>query len=791
MNLVNIFNKEREIFLFLRESDGRLVIKRDSSFFPYYYDQCEEGTCVGYDRKRLKKLYLTMPQDIVGRRSGTSYEADIPFTKRYLIDKVKEIVPSRLRWYMLDMENLVPKGSPMPKPLETRKAQYPISCLVLYDNLENKYHEWFLGDYKTEGDLILSFCDFIKNNPPDILMAHNMKGYDYPYLTYRIPQFAERISPIGTARYGSKDFLYPAGISIVDTLEWWKKYTLNKEESYALEALMEKYLGYDKGKYKNMDFSKLDQNILGRCRGDVEGMVALEKKMQMIPHFDQIRRISQVEWEDLIWNSRVIDMFLLREAKACNVALPMKPKSEEVNEGEFEGAFRDAFETGAFYQIGKYDLSGAYCYAIIDLCLDSVNILSEGPYDDDEILVNVTNRVTKEITAKYVIKQNPNALLPKVVRKLVEEKNKLKKLKEETNPESSEYEDIEKRYDAFKTIVLSAWGVIGNKYFRLYDSRIASMITAVVRDLLHFVFDELKKAGYKVIYIDTDSAFIFDGGVNISEFLNQLVERWAVERFGKKVTIEFDYEGHFEKLLILTKCRYVGYLRGKKGIKKEIKGVEVKRKDSTKFMKKFQEELIDKILNKESKESIVAWIWGKAEDLKSQPLENISFPCSLSKKPSEYASYTKPLQALDNTPGFQKDIAENFFYVYVEPEYYTEENSVVEYYREVSGKRSGSFKKEKLTKVKLEELCRASRKDAEALVSDGMIKKEVRIQKVKKSRDVMAFDEECKEHIRNVDWEQMKQRNVFMKTETLFKAMGWEKDLDQFGVSEREEECAV
>ena len=788
MNLVNIFNKEREIYLFLRDYQGRLEIKRDSSFFPYYYEQCPDGSCRGYDGTPLKKLFLSNPKDIIDRRSQTSYEADILFQKRYIIDKVKEISATKLRWQMVDMENLVPKGALMPKPLETQRAQYPISCIVLYDNLEDKYHEWFLGDYKNEGDLILDFCNYIKNNSPDLLLAHNMKGYDYPYWIYRIPKFAERISPIGMTRYGTKDFYYPAGISIVDTLEWWKKYTLGKEESYALDALMGKYLGYDKGKYKNVDFSKLDRNIIGRCRGDVEGMVALEKKMQFIPYYDMIRRISHVEWEDLIWSSRIIDMFLLREAKKCNVSLPMKPRYEDADEEEFEGAFRDAFETGAFYQIGKYDLSGAYCYTIIDLCLDSVNVMPEGPFDDDEIEVKVTDRLTGEVTTKYVIKQNPEALLPKVVKQLVDEKNKLKKLKEETNPESPEYEDIEKRYNAFKTIVLSAWGVIGNKYFRLYDSRIASMITAVVRDLLHYVFDELKKAGYKVIYIDTDSTFIYDGGKNISEFLNQLVERWALDRFGKKVTIEFDYEGHYEKLLILAKCRYIGYLKNSKGkVKKEIKGVEAKRKDSTKFMKKFQEELIDKILKKESKESIIAWVWGKTEDLKDQPLEHIAFPCSLSKKPEQYSSYTKPLQALDNTPGFKKDIGDNFFYIFVEPQYYTEEKLVIEYYREIPGKRAGTMKKEKLTKKALEELCASPSvtKHPDVLVQEGLIKKDERIQKVKKTKDVMAFDEDHKDHIKDVDWEQIKRRNVFLKLETLFKAMGWADDLKQFGVDDK------
>lgn len=780
MNLVNVHSQGRELFLFIRDKEGKLEIIKENGFFPYYYDQCPEGNCIGYDGVQLKKLFLSSPKEIVERRSQTSYEADIIYSKRFLIDRVDEITETRLRWNMVDMEILTPKNE-VPRPLETKRAPFPISCIVLYDNLTDKYHTWYLGDFKNESDLWMVYCNHLKNNPPDLLIAHNMNGFDYPYWYYRIPKFSEKVSPIGQSRYGTKEFQFPAGISIVDSLEWWKKYTLNKEESYALDSLMQKYLGYDKGKYKKIDFSKLSPDIIGRCQGDVKGMVELEKKMQMIPHYDMIRRISQVEWEDIKWNSRIIDMFLLKEAKKSSVVLPMKPSGDEIDDEEFEGAFREAFDTGAFYGTGKYDLSGAYCYAITNLCLDSMNITDKRI--ENSLCIDVRNRETLALEKQFYVNQNPNALLPKVVTKLVDEKNKLKKLKEETNPESAEYEDIEKRYNAFKTIVLSAWGVIGNKYFRLYDSRVASMITAVVRDLLHYVLSKLEESGYKVIYIDTDSVFIDDNGKNITEYLNQIIEQWSLKRFNKKVTIEFDYEGHFEKLLILAKCRYIGYLRSKKGIKKEIKGVEAKRKDSTKFMKRFQEDLIDKILNKESKDSIITWIWDKTKELKTQALENIAFPCSLSKKPDEYETYTKPLQALDNTPQFKKEIGDKFFYIYVQPEFYTEEKNIIEYYRDIPGKRPGTIKKDKLTKKVLDELCHPQPnyvKTPDVLVSEGIVKRENRVQKVKKARDVMAFDEDHCNHVKNIDWDQMVQRNIIMKLETLFKAMGWEEDLKIF-----------
>ena len=375
----------------------------------------------------------------------------------------------------------------------------------------------------------------------------------------------------------------------------------------------------------------------------------------------------------------------------------MKPKDAE--ETEFEGAFRDAFKTGVFNKVGKYDLSGAYCYAIIDFCLDSVNLVNEpGP---DTITIPVHDRETEAVVATYYVRQK-DALLPAVVNKFVSKKNELKDLKNKLDKNSPEYKEAELKYDGFKTIVLSAWGVIGNKYFRRYDSRIASLTTGLVRDLLHHVFSELKRKGFETLYIDTDSAFILDNGIDINDILNAIIEKWAMDNFGKKISIRFDYEGHFSKLFILAKCRYRGLLQTATGEKDEVKGIEQKRKDSTKFMKTFQKLLFDKILDREPKEEIFAWIHGNIGNVHNLPLTDIAKPVKLAKKPEEYKAVPFFVRALNDTPGFTKNLGEPFFVIPVEPEYYTVPKTTTKYWIEVPGKKEGKIKKEALTVKKLE-----------------------------------------------------------------------------------------
>jgi len=45
-----------------------------------------------------------------------------------------------------------------------------------------------------------------------------------------------------------------------------------------------------------------------------------------------------------------------------------------------------------------------------------------------------------------------------------------------------------------------------------------------------------------------------------------------------------------------------------------------------------------------------------------------------------------------------------------------------------------------------------------------------------KAKDVMAFDEDNNEHIKRdmVDWDMIIRRNILMKLDTIFEAMGWD-----------------
>lgn len=692
MKLVNIFNSRRTLYLFCRDEDGILRIKTTSDFFPYFYEPDGEGRDISYNGIPLRKIIVSEPSAVPKQRSNNAFEADILFTKRYVIDKVGELEKCPIKYAFIDIEVLAEE---LPN---VQDAKYPVSCISVYNSMTKFTQTFYLEDYENEYTLLDDFIEYMKKEQFDLWLSWNVK-FDYNYLFYRIPDFAEKISIIGKSRYGDGEVFYPAGISIVDYLGWYKKVTFNREKSYALDYIAQKHLGEES--HGKTDFGKLTEQIKIKNRRDVERMVKIEEKFKLLPYYDAVRRLSKVEWEDLIWNSRTIDMLLLQEAKKQGVALPMKQKENEKE--DFEGAYREAFKTGAFYGVGKYDLTSAYPFAIINFCLDPANVREQK--EKNTIFIDNTH-----------FKQNPNALLPIVVNKLMTLKNDIKQKLSTLDIKSGQYKDTKLMYDAIKSIVNSAYGVMGNRFFRLYDKRVASATPFLVRDLLKYTKDKIAEKGYDVIYADTDSVFI-QSEEDLTDILNEIVQEWGKEKYGKEsVNIEFDYEGQFEKLLILTKCRYFGYINKGKGIEEEIKGVEAKRKDSTIFMKKFQRELIDMILKKHSKEDIFEWINMELAKIQNTPLHEIAFPCKLARHPSEYKNLPIFVRALNNSPNYEKKVGDPFYYIYM------------------NGKDD-------------------SGKDL-----------------------VMAFDEDSNSHIHKnlVNWELMIKRNITMKLDTIFEAMGWE-----------------
>lgn len=710
MRILNIYNNRREIYIFWRTDEGTLKITHYKGFYPYFYEPDKTGTFRSYKNEPLKRWIVSEPADVSKKRSANAYEADILFCKRFLIDKVDKIEKCPIKVGFIDIEIQTPE---LPN---VQDAKHPISCISVYNFMDKSIQTFFLPTYRSEYEMLEAFIAYLQKEKFDILTGWNFTKFDYPYLFNRTlamfdmkgiknTNLSEKISPINKCRYGDGEIFYPAGVSIIDYLIWFQKITLNREKVYTLDYVSQKYL--NEPKKQKIDFTQLTNELKERNINDVKCLAKLEEKFNLIPYFDEIRRLTKAEWEDLYLNSRMIDMLLLEEAKLKKVVLPMKPAEERgtlEKESEFQGAYREIFASGRFENVYKADIASAYPFSIINFCLSPENITST---KSDNVITIADNNFI----------QNENALLPAITKKLINLKNEIKNELNTTSVDALNYKEIKQRYDAIKSLVNSAFGVMGNRFFRLYDPRVASSITFVVRSLLHYVKDKLNEIGCKVLYIDTDGIF-YQANSDQIDYLNQMVKQWAKEVFNKdKVDITFESEGIYEKILLLALCRYYGLFRKSNGeLEVEIKGIESKRKDSTAYIVKFQTTLINKILDNETKDNIYKWIKEEINNFKNQNIIDISFPCKVAKSPELYKNQPIFIRALKNTPEFQHKIGDSFYYIFMQGQDET--------------------------------------------------KKEM----------VKALSEEQFEHINkeNINWQKMLERNIIMKLDVIFKAMNWD-----------------
>lgn len=675
MKLQNISNFQSHVYLYLRRDDLSQEIKVIKDFLPFYYEPKEDGKFKGYDGTPLQRLFCTDPAQIKERRSNISWESDILFTKRYILEQIPVIEKSPIVKCFFDIE--VPSPDEFPDPM---KAKYEISTIRAWDNKTKEMHNFFIKDLKTEFAVIDGFIKYVKHLAPDLLIAWNIEGFDYPYLYNRYPDFSKDISPVGRNRYGNESLPYPAGISVIDLLGLFNKFTLNKRESYALMNIGHEELGYPLE--EDYDFTDLDA-CYEKCGDDVMKMVKLDEKYNLIETFDEIRRLTTCLWEDMMPkkigmsyqsnNSKPLDMLFLRYAKQLGIVLPKKETDFDEEGEKIDGAYRAIFDKGIFRsndkeKIWKVDLSSAYPSMLRDFSLDSTTVSNTAI--EGAIKIDITERETGAYKCSYWYKQDSTAIIPTVARKLLQMKDELKEKLNSLDKNSDEYNRLDISYNSLKSLVNSLYGILANRYFRLFDNRIAETTTFLVRDVLHYVKNKVEEAGYKVIYVDTDSVF-YIGAEDLTEQMNQWIQEWAITKYGNKnVQLTFANEGYFEKLFVLALCRYIGYVRSAKGLKKEVKGVQMKRKDANPFIKKFQGELIDFLFENSDKKAVTKFIEDKIVELQKQNILDIAFPCKLSKPIKEYKKDEIYLRALRNRQEgdetFTKKIGEKFYWAYIQ-----------------------------------------------------------------------------------------------------------------------------
>jgi len=239
-------------------------------------------------------------------------------------------------------------------------------------------------------------------------------------------------------------------------------------------------------------------------------------------------------------------------------------------------------------------------------------------------------------------------ILPEMIRKMWSARDEAKR---EKNAAMSQ---------AIKIIMNSFYGVLGTPGCRFFDQRLVSSITLRGHDIIQKSRAYLEKAGFDVIYGDTDSLFVLlDQGLEdapcrkIGKELAQSLTDYFRELLRRTMQIEshleLEFETHFQRFLMPTirgsdvgsKKRYAGSIVGKDGSTSIVfKGLEAVRTDWTPLARNFQRELYRRIFSDEPFEQYVRQI---GRELRTGQLdEQLAYKKRLRRPINEYVSNVPP-----------------------------------------------------------------------------------------------------------------------------------------------------
>ena len=572
--------RDETMTLFTWDDNGKRVTI-DMSYNPYLYmETTMKGEAISIFETPLRKRIFkdTRHRNNFIKECGTSrvFENLRP-EQQFLIDTFweknddLEFTKNPLRIQYVDIEVYCPDAFPTPE-----QASQPINVITIYDSLDKCFYTWGTKrlekkikncDYvycETEEQLLDCYLNYVTRSQPDVISGWNSEGFDIPYIINRTARLLgeesiKRLSPIEnvysrmtTGAFGrEQQRWYVSGISCVDYLDIYKKFSIGLRESYKLDAIAELELGERKVDYGNTNLSSLADNdwqtFVEYNIQDVNLLVALEDKLRYLELLRMLAYTGLTTIESAMGTLSVITGATVIKARSKRQVVPTFIKDAS-NAGKYEGAYVGEPQRGFQHDIISFDANSLYPNTMISLNLSPETKVGKITHKDEThvYVQHVTGKAFKlthkdfmefvhreDIAvsrAKVLFSQKKKGIMPEIVdgiyQQRVQVKKELKKLliklskMSKDDPNRDEIQRTADQLDikqfTLKILINTVYGYFGNKHAPIGDPDIARSITltgqAVIKksnDILREYVDAHGTPGADpIIYNDTDSSYI-------------------------------------------------------------------------------------------------------------------------------------------------------------------------------------------------------------------------------------------------------------------------------------------
>ena len=501
-------------------------------------------------------------------------------SEKYPQDEVKFDI-SKIKLVTLDIEVASEQGFP-----DVESCVEQILAITIQDYTTKQIITWGVKPFvnkqnnvtyhccDTEEKLLRSFINYWMQDVPDVITGWNIQLYDIPYMCKRLERvigekLMKRMSPWGLVSEGEIHIMGRkhttfdvGGVTQLDYLDLYKKFTYKAQESYRLGYIANVELGQEKLDHSEFDTFKefytnnwqkfIEYNII-----DVELVDRLEDKMKLIELALTMAYDAKVNYNDVFYQVRMWDTIIYNYLKKRNIVIP--PKNRSAKSEKYAGAYVKEPKPGKYDWVVNFDLNSLYPHLIMQY-----NISPETLIEERHPTATVDKILNKEIDihdqyatcangAQY--RKDVRGFLPELMDKMYGDRVIFKKkmIEAKKQYEKTPTKKLEKEIARCNNIQMakkislnSAYGAIGNQYFRYYKLANAEAITLSGQVSIRWIENKMNDYLNKVLkteevdYViasDTDSIYLNLGPLveviykgrektnqSIVSFLNQVCE---------------------------------------------------------------------------------------------------------------------------------------------------------------------------------------------------------------------------------------------------------------------------
>ena len=551
---------------------------------------------------------------------------------------------------------------------------------------------------QNETILLTSFLSYWRKNLPEVITGWNSQMYDIPYLAGRINRILgeksmKDLSPWGLVSQdevyisGRRNITYDiGGVTQLDYLDLYKRFTYTNQESYRLDYIANYELGEKKLDHNEYDtfreFYTKDWDKFVRYNiRDVQLVDKLEDKLKLIELAITMAFDAKVNFIDIHYQVRMWDTIIYNYLKKQNIVIP--PKKRTSKSQKYAGAYVKEPKPGKYDWVVSFDLNSLYPHLIMQY-----NISPETLKDDKHPTATVDRILKEEIDFQLykdsavcangaMYRTDIRGFLPEIMEKIYTERTVYKKkmLAAKQKYEDTKDPKLVKDIATFNNIQMarkiqlnSAYGAIGNEYFRYYKLENAEAITLSGQVSIRWIEDRMNNYLNKilktkdedyVIAVDTDSIYLHLGPLveviykerektteGVVGFLNKICEMEFEKYISSSYEALANYVNAYEQKMFMkreniadrgiwtAKKRYILNVWDSEGVryaepKLKMMGIEAVKSSTPAPCRTMIKDVLKLIMTK-TEDDVIDFIEKCRTNFRSLPPEEISFPRTVS-----------------------------------------------------------------------------------------------------------------------------------------------------------------